>query len=134
MPTNDGLLSKGIQQLQAAQATQPPTTYAAIGSTQAGAAAIATGVTLAILTVTASTEGVKLPEQVAFLATGAQSITLVPKATVGAKVYPFSGQGINALATNTAIVIASGKPCRFIPVQTGYGGSAAYRWVTQKGG
>lgn len=130
---NDGLLSKGIQQLQAAVPSQPPPTYAAIGSTQAGAVAIAVGVTLAIITATASTEGVRLPEQVAFLATGATAITLIPKATVGFKLYPSSGQGLNAVATNTAVVIASGKPARIIPIQTGYGGSAAYRWAIDKG-
>jgi hypothetical protein len=59
---------------------------------------------------------------------------VIAKATVGVTVYPTSGQGINALATNTGIVVASAKPGRFIPVGGGYGGSSALRWVLQKGG
>jgi hypothetical protein len=134
MTTSDGLLSKTVIGLQASRLSEPPSTIAAIGSTQGGAAAIAVGVTLAIITVTASTEGVILPEQVAFLNAGLSTITLIPKATVGFKLYPASGQGLNAVATNTAVVIASGKPVRVIPIQTGYGGSAAYRWAVEKGG
>lgn len=133
MPATDGLLSTGLARLNGNLRTQPPYIIAAIGSTQAGAAAIPLGVTLLEVTTTTSAEGIRLPAQAAFLNTGATSITIVPKATVGVKLYPASGEGLNAVATNTAVVLVSAKPVNVIAIQTGYGGSAAYRWVIDKG-
>lgn len=112
-----------------------PVPLAAAGSTIGTATQIPTGITgVWINNTTASTAGVRLPEILAFLAAGGTALWVIPKATVGNKVYPTSGQGINAIATSGSITVASAKPGRFIPVGGGYGGSSALRWVQQKGG
>lgn len=77
-------------------------TLAATGATQGGAAQISKS--RVFVTVTASTQGVKLPTAVA----GAR-VEINAPATVGVKVYPFSGDKFSGVATNTAVVIASGK-------------------------
>lgn len=77
-------------------------TLAATGSTQGGAAQITAH--RVFVTVTASTQGVKLPTAV----TGAQ-VMINAASTVGVKVYPFTGDKFSGVATNTAVVIASGK-------------------------
>lgn len=133
MTASDGLLSKTIIAAQTAKLNEPPVTVAAIGTTQGGAAVIPLGVNLVIITATTSTEGVSLPSQVAFLGNGQSTITIVPKSTLGVKVYPAVGEGLNAVATNGSVTIAAGKVARFIPIQTGFGGSSAYRWAVEAG-
>ena len=81
-------------------------TLAATGSTQGGAAAI-TG-SVVIVTVTASTQGVKLPTAAA----GAR-VEVFASRTVGNKVYPFSGDVISGAATNASITLASNKGAIF---------------------
>ena len=99
--------------------TYYPQVLAAAGATQGAAGAISNSVV--IVTVTASTEGVRLPAA----ATGLEIRVHVP-GTVGAKVYPASGAKINALSTNTSLLIAAGKADIFFARDT-------TRWVTMNG-
>ena len=84
-------------------------TVAATGSDQAGAAAITTGFTL--VTAANNAKGVKLPTAAAglvcFVKNGdaANDILLV---------YPFSGDGINAVAVNSAYNMAAKTACIFV--------------------
>lgn len=134
MPLNSGLLQDGLSRLgNATGAATAPTAVAAAGSTQAGATLIPTGPVVVRVTTTTSSEGVRLPELLAFVNTGATQITIIPLATIGNKVYPFAGQGINAVATNTALAVASAKPCTFYAGHVA-GSSTALRWAAQKGG
>ncbi len=57
-----------------------------------------------MVTVTASTEGVKLPAAV----TG-QRVEIFAAATVGVKVYPATGDKLLGQATNAAVLLAAGK-------------------------
>ena len=99
--------------------TYYPQVLAAAGATQGAAGAISNSVV--IVTVTASTEGVRLPAA----ATGLEIRVHVP-GTVGAKVYPASGAKINALSTNTSLLSAAGKADIFFARDT-------TRWVTMNG-
>lgn len=92
---------------------------AAAGATQGNAGAI-TG-SKVVVTVTASTEGVKLPTA----ATGLEVRVHVP-GTVGVKVYPGTGARIDAVATNTASALVAGKANIYMARDT-------TRWVTLKG-
>lgn len=77
-------------------------TLAAAGATQGDAAQISAR--RVFVTVTASTQGVKLPEAVA----GAQ-VSVMTSPTVGVKVYPATGDVIAGAATNAAVALASGN-------------------------
>lgn len=81
---------------------QVPQVVAAAGASQGTATLISTGKVR--VTVTASTEGVRLPSA----ATGAQVMISVPGA-VGVKVYPFLHDKIDAGASNVAQALAAGK-------------------------
>ena len=76
---------------------------AAVGATQGAAAPIVYATT--IVTVTASTEGVRLP---AIANTGQRRIIMVPGA-VGVLVYPATGQKIDSSTTNAGVLIAAHK-------------------------
>lgn len=77
-------------------------TLAAVGATQGTAAQITAR--RVFVTVTASTEGVKLP----IIVVGDEHIVVAPS-TVGVKVYPGANQRFSGVATNTAVVVASAK-------------------------
>lgn len=79
-----------------------PQILAAAGASQ-GNAALITKATV-IVTVTASTEGVKLP----VAATGAQVQIMVP-GTKGVKVYPNTNNKISTAATNVAVALVADK-------------------------
>ncbi len=76
---------------------------AAAGATQ-GTAALIGAVLMAIVTVTASTEGVRLPTA----ATNRMVFVTVP-GTKGVKIYPFSGDQIDAAGTNASVALVAGK-------------------------
>lgn len=96
-----------------------PQVLAAAGATQGGAGVITSG--NVIVTVTASTQGVKLP----VAATGLNVRVFCP-GTVGVKLYPNTNARLDTTATNTAVVIAAGK----VNV---YFARDATRWLTEKG-
>lgn len=100
------------------------TTIAAAGATQGNATAIPSTAILVNVTVTASTEGVKLPTAAAGLV-----LTLLTPTTKGYKVYGgAAGQLINANTTaTTAYAVTTNKPVTF------YGVDATH-WRAQKGG
>lgn len=105
--TNSGLASK------------TPQIVAAAGASQGTATAISKS--LVFVTVTASTEGVKLPTA----ATGVQVQVICP-GTVGVKVYPFTGDKIDAGSTNIAQALVAGKA-------NIYSAKDATSWYTLKG-
>lgn len=105
--TRTGNLTEGFQ------------TVAAAGATQGTATAITKSV--AMVTVSASSQGVKLPTA----ATGLSVRIHVP-GTVGVKVYPASGGKIDASSTNTGVVLAAGKANLYFARN-------ATAWVTMKG-
>jgi hypothetical protein len=96
-----------------------PQVLAAAGATQ-GTAGVITGGTV-IVTVTASTQGVKLP----VASTGAQCKVFMP-GTVGVKVYPNTNARLDTTATNIAVVLVAGKA-------NVYYARDATRWITDKG-
>lgn len=95
-------------------------TLAAAGASQGNAAVISKA--RVFVTVTASTQGVKLPTAVA----GAQ-VQINAPATVGVKVYPFLADKFSGVATNTAVVLASGKANIYSAID-------ALTWRVMKGG
>ncbi len=96
-----------------------PQTLAAAGATQGDAAAITSSVVM--VTVTASTEGVKLPTA----ATGLQ-VTVCAASAKGCKVWPFAGDRIQGAATNAAIALVLNKSSIFIAAD-------AVNWRVVKG-
>lgn len=92
---------------------------AAAGATQGNAAQITAMVT--IVTVTASTEGVKLPAA----ATGLMRRVFCP-GTIGVKVYPFTGDKISTAATNAAVALVADKANIYIAKDS-------VTWAVQKG-
>lgn len=96
-----------------------PQTLAAAGATQGNAAAITSSVVM--VTVTASTQGVKLPTAV----TGLQ-VTICAASGKGVKVYPFSGDRIQGAATNAAVALVLNKSSIFIAAD-------AVNWRVVKG-
>jgi hypothetical protein len=92
------------------------TTIAAAGATVGTATAIPAGSSSVFVTVTASTEGVKLPS-ITTVGVGSV-ITVIPSVTVGIKVYAgVAGQSIGAGTTNTtAVAVALNAPRNFIAV------------------
>lgn len=99
--------------------TYIPQVLAAAGATQGTAGVITKS--RVIVTVTASTEGVKLP----VAATGLEVHVRVP-GTVGVKVYPAANGKIDTAATNIAQALVAGKGSIFLARDT-------TRWVTIKG-
>lgn len=99
-------------------------TVAAAGATQGTATQIAAAAYIVNVTVTASTEGVRLPTP----STG-REMTLLTPTTKGYKVYTAAaGQVINAATTaTTAYAVATLKPVTF------YGVDATH-WRAQKSG
>lgn len=87
--------------------TSVPQTLAATGATQGNAAQITKSVVM--VTVTASTQGVKLPTA----ATGLRVIVCAASAK-GVKVYPFLGDRIQGAATNAAVALVLNKSSIYI--------------------
>ena len=100
-------------------------TVAAAGASQGTATQIPAGANTILITVTASTEGVKLPTAVV----AGRSITIFADTAKGCKVYPGSaGQSINAATTaTTAFALVLNTSTEFIAVST-------TKWRTVKGG
>lgn len=89
-------------------------TVAAAGATQGAAGAIsASGGSVVIVTVTASTEGVKLPTAVTNLC-----YNIVVPGSVGTKIYPGTNAKIDATATNGSIALVAGKGSLFLATST----------------
>lgn len=95
---------------------------AAFGASQGNATQIGVAAFSVVVTVTASTEGVKLPSA----ATGLQYRVLA-NPTVGVKVYPFLGDVIGAAATNGAYALVKNTVTTFFAVDTVF-------WRVMKGG
>lgn len=96
-------------------------TLAAAGASQGNAASIASTANVVYVTVTASTQGVKLPTA----ALGRQIQVMVP-GTVGVKVYPATGATIDTGSANAAQTLAAGKSTLFTATST-------TAWRTLKG-
>lgn len=96
--------------------TFAPQVLAAVGATQGTAGLITKS--RVIVTVTASTEGVKLP----VAATGLEVHIMVP-GTIGVKTYPNTNARIDAIATNVALALVAGKGNIYLARDT-------TRWVT----
>ncbi len=86
---------------------------AAAGSTQLGAAAIVAAITM--VSVTASTQGVRLPAA----ATGLKYLVMAPTAK-GVKVYPATGDAIGATGTNSAVALVLNKSSLFVAENTSH--------------
>ncbi len=130
---DQGSLSGGIASLNArVPHIFPPRILTTAGSTQGGAVAIPTdpaqGSVFRLLA-TASTTGAILPPELAWISAGGGPIVVIPPPTVGFKLYPASGEGLKAAATNAAIVVASAKATILYPVGNAVGSSTAYRWA-----
>ncbi len=74
-----------------------------------------------VVTVTASTQGVKLPTA----ATG-RIVRVAVGGTVGVKVYPFAGDKISTASTNVAVLLAADKTNVYLAKD-------AVTWLVQKG-
>ena len=86
---------------------------AAAGSTQGGATAIPDTAERVYVTVTASSQGIKLPTA----ATG-KNVTVFAMSGKGVKVYPYSGDRIQGAATNVAVALVLNKSTMFQAVDT----------------
>ena len=86
-------------------------TVAAAGSTQGAATVIGSTAYNVVVSVTASTEGIKLPAAT----TGLQFRILVSP-TVGVKVYPATGGILGAAATNAALAVPKNTGIVFVAV------------------
>ncbi len=84
-----------------------PQTAAAAGTSQGTATPITKS--LVFVTVTASSQGVKLPTA----ATGLQ-VTVCAASAKGVKVYPFAGDRIQGAATNVAVALVLNKSSIYI--------------------
>lgn len=84
---------------------------AAAGSTQLGAALIASAIVM--VSVTASSQGVRLPAAT----TGAKYLVMAPTAK-GVKVYPATGDSIGTTATNSAVSLVLNKSSLFVAENT----------------
>ena len=102
--------------------TTTPSTVAAAGATQGNATAIGASVTDVIVTVTASTQGLKLPT-----AALGKRLRVWPDTVKGNKLYPATGGKIGAAATNAALTVVANKPVDLI-------GVSATAWRVQVGG
>lgn len=99
-----------------------PSTVAAAGATQGNATAIGASVTDVIVTVTASTQGLKLPT-----ASLGKRLRVWPDTVKGNKLYPATGGKVGAAATNAAISVVANKPVDLL-------GVSATAWRVQVGG
>lgn len=99
------------------------TTVAAAGATQGTATAISAAARTVLITVTASTEGVKLPTA----ATG-KTLTIWANTAVGCKVYgAAAGQSIGTATTQTtAYALVKNTATTFLAISTA-------KWLVQKG-
>ena len=98
-----------------------PITVKAAGATQGNATQIPGGALWAFVSVTASTEGVKLPSA----STGA-TIWVFANQTVGNKVYPFLADVIGSAATNAAFALVKNTATLFVAQDS-------VRWRVAKG-
>lgn len=89
-------------------ASEGATTVAAAGATQGNAASIPAGTSVVYVTVTASTQGVKLPTAVR-----GKRVTVLAAATIGNKIYPATGALIQGAATNASVALAANKGSTF---------------------
>lgn len=91
--------------------TNTPTTVAAAGATQGNATAVPADVTEIVVTVTASTQGIRLRP----IAAGrVKRVWASP--SVGVKVYPATGSIIGAAATNAAKLVPKNTMVSFYAV------------------
>lgn len=90
-----------------------PAVVAAAGATQGNAGAIPATAAEVVVTVTASTQGVRLPTA----ATG-KFVRVWPDPAVGVKIYPGTNALIGASATNAAVAIVKNKPAMFYAINT----------------
>lgn len=88
-------------------------TVAAAGATQGNAGAIGETITDVVVTVTASTQGVRLPAAVLN-----KRINVWPDPAVGVKLYPATGALIGAASTNAALAVVKNKPVQLLAVST----------------
>ncbi len=87
---------------------------AAAGATQGNATAISALKGLIVkITVTASTEGVKLP-----VASTGMQVTVLADPAVGVKVYPFTNGIIGSAATNAAVALVKNKGNIYVGMDT----------------
>lgn len=94
---------------------------AAAGATQGNASVIPDTASIITVTVTASTQGVKLPTA----ATG-KRVTVAAASAKGVKVYPATNDRIHGAATNAALALPLNRTYTFIAVDTA-------TWRVQKG-
>lgn len=122
--TVGGVLTTSAGQAITGGLNFPPTTVAAAGATQGTATAIVAAAILVLVTVTASTEGVKLPTPVA-----GKTLWIAADTAVGNKVYPAAaGQSIGTATTaTTAYVLAKNTVTQFFA-------KSATKWLVLKGG
>jgi hypothetical protein len=88
-----------------------PQTLAATGATQGNAAQITAQ--LVFVTITASTEGVKLPSAVPGM-----EVTVCADTAKGVKVYPATNAKIGSAATNVAVALAANKTAKYYAFST----------------
>lgn len=93
---------------------------AAAGASQGNASLITAAITM--VSVTASTQGVKLPAA----ATGLKYLVMAPTAK-GVKVYPNTGDSIGTTATNSAVALVLNKSSLYIA-------ESASKWRVLTGG
>ena len=86
-------------------------TVAAAGATQDDAAAISDAAEYVVVTVTASTQGVRLPS-----AANARQKTVMAQSDIGCNVYPAEGETIYGAAQDAALALALNKSAVFVPV------------------
>ena len=98
-----------------------PSTVAAAGASQGNATAIGASVTDIIVTVTASTQGVKLPT-----AAAGKRVNVWPDPAIGVKLYPATGALIGTASTNAALAVVKNKPVQLI-------GVSATKWRVMAG-
>lgn len=96
-------------------------TIAAAGATQGNATQVPENVGYVAVTVTASSQGIKLPTA----ATNKRVVVLAASAK-GVKVYPFTGDRIQGAATNVAVALVLNKSSEYIAVD-------ANNWRVLKG-
>lgn len=102
-------VTRGVWNTLTAPGIVPQQTLAAAGATQGNAAQI-TGKRV-VVTVTASTQGIKLPVGVAGL-----EVEVYSAPTVGVKVYPGTGARIGAASTNAAVTLAAAKASKYVAI------------------
>lgn len=89
---------------------------AAAGATQGNATQIGENVGVVLVTVTASSQGVRLAP--GYGKVGKEVLVMAASAK-GVKVYPYSGERLYGAATNAAVALVLNKSSRFISVGDG---------------